>query len=64
MRKFPVTALILGVDRCGSEPRPITDFIGNTGATLVVAKEGRRSTRRRWGDFGQANVVPGKFREF
>jgi aerobic C4-dicarboxylate transport protein len=31
-------ALILGVDRFMSEARAITNFIGNTVATLVVAK--------------------------
>ena len=38
--KIPVAgmALILGVDRFMSEARAITNFIGNTVATLVVAK--------------------------
>ena len=38
--KVPVAgmALILGVDRFMSEARAITNFIGNTVATLVVAK--------------------------
>jgi aerobic C4-dicarboxylate transport protein len=31
-------ALILGVDRFMSEARAITNFIGNTVATLVIAK--------------------------
>ena len=40
MGKIPVAgmALILGVDRFMSEARAITNFIGNTVATLVVAK--------------------------
>ena len=38
--KIPVAAmaLILGVDRFMSEARAITNFIGNTVATLVIAK--------------------------
>jgi aerobic C4-dicarboxylate transport protein len=38
--KIPVAglALILGVDRFMSEARAITNFIGNSVATLVVAK--------------------------
>ena len=38
--KIPVEgmALILGVDRFMSEARAITNFIGNTVATLIVAK--------------------------
>ncbi len=31
-------ALIIGVDRFMSEARAITNFIGNTVATLVIAK--------------------------
>ncbi len=39
-RRVPVTgmALILGVDRFMSEARAITNFIGNTVATLIPAK--------------------------
>jgi len=38
--KVPVAgmALVLGVDRFMSEARAITNFIGNTVATLVIAK--------------------------
>jgi aerobic C4-dicarboxylate transport protein len=39
-KKIPVTGmfLLLGVDRFMSEARAITNFIGNTVATLVIAK--------------------------
>ena len=40
-------ALILGVDRFMSEARAITNFIGNTVATLVIAKwDGALDTAR------------------
>lgn len=52
MDKIPVAGmtLILGVDRFMSEARAVTNFIGNTVATLVVARWEGAFDRERAGD--------------
>jgi aerobic C4-dicarboxylate transport protein len=54
--KVPVAgmALILGVDRFMSEARAITNFIGNTVATLVIARWDREFDATKAGDILRA----------
>lgn len=56
--KIPVAgmALILGVDRFMSEARAITNFIGNTVATLVLARYDGEFDRSKGGEVLRAGV--------
>ncbi|MEY4940766.1 MAG: aerobic C4-dicarboxylate transport protein, partial [Verrucomicrobiota bacterium] len=59
--KVPVAAmaLILGVDRFMSEARAITNFIGNTVATLVVAKWDNAFDETKAGEILSRKLPPG-----
>lgn len=58
--KVPVAgmALILGVDRFMSEARAVTNFIGNTVATLVVARWDGEFDRTKAGAILSGSLVP------
>ncbi len=57
--KIPVAglAIIYGVDRLMSEIRTLTNFIGNTVGTLVIAKWDGALVRRRRGRSWRRNAT-------